>query len=83
MRLKEIHALNMPQYANKVMEFTMTILNEKLKKRVFVSDYWLKALIKPMITTIYFYHTSHPVPQKLRRITDKSQSKIVAEGVWR
>lgn len=38
MRLKETHFLNIPQYANKVIEFAMTILNEKLKKRVIVSD---------------------------------------------
>lgn len=38
MRLKETHFLNMPTYANKVIEFAMTILNDKLKKRVIVSN---------------------------------------------
>lgn len=37
MRLKETHFINMPQYANKVIEFAMNILNEKLKKRVMVN----------------------------------------------
>lgn len=36
MRLKETHFINMPQYANKVIEFAMGVLNEKLKKRVMV-----------------------------------------------
>lgn len=38
MRLKESYFVNMPQYANKVMEFAMGVLNEKLKKRVLVSS---------------------------------------------
>lgn len=37
MRLKESYFVNLPQYANKVMEFAMGVLNEKLKKRVIVS----------------------------------------------
>lgn len=37
MRLKETHFINMPQYANKIMEFGMSVLNDKLKKRVMVS----------------------------------------------
>lgn len=37
MRLKESYFLNLPAYANKVMEFAMGVLNEKLKKRVIVS----------------------------------------------
>lgn len=37
MRLKESYFVNLPTYANKVMEFAMGVLNEKLKKRVIVS----------------------------------------------
>lgn len=37
MRLKETHFINMPAYANKIMEFGMSVLNDKLKKRVMVS----------------------------------------------
>lgn len=37
MRFKESYFVNLPQYANKVMEFAMSVLNEKLKKRVIVS----------------------------------------------
>lgn len=36
MRLKETHFINMPLYANRIMEFGMSILNDKLKKRVMV-----------------------------------------------
>lgn len=39
MRLKETHFINMPQYANRIMEFGMSVLNDKLKKRVMVSDF--------------------------------------------
>lgn len=38
MRLKESYFVNLPAYANKVMEFAMGVLNEKLKKRVIVSN---------------------------------------------
>lgn len=37
MRFKESYFVNLPAYANKVMEFVMSVLNEKLKKRVIVS----------------------------------------------
>lgn len=37
MRFKESHFVNLPQYANKFLEFVMSVLNEKLKKRVIVS----------------------------------------------
>lgn len=37
MRFKDSYFVNLPQYANKVMEFAMSVLNEKLKKRVIVS----------------------------------------------
>jgi len=37
MRLKESYFVNLPAYANKVMEFAMGVLNEKLKKRVIFS----------------------------------------------
>lgn len=37
MRFKESYFVNLPAYANKVMEFAMSVLNEKLKKRVIVS----------------------------------------------
>lgn len=37
MRLKESYFVNLPAYANKVMEFAMGVLNDKLKKRVIVS----------------------------------------------
>lgn len=37
MRLKDTHFLNIPAYANKVIEFAMNILNDKLKKRIIVS----------------------------------------------
>lgn len=37
MRHKETHFLNMPSYANKIIEFAMGVLSEKLKKRVMVS----------------------------------------------
>lgn len=36
MRHKETHFINMPQYANKVIEFVMSVLSEKLRKRVSV-----------------------------------------------
>lgn len=39
MRLKETYFVNLPQFANKVMEFAMAVLNEKLKKRVLVSNF--------------------------------------------
>ncbi|XP_037037494.1 clavesin-1 [Bradysia coprophila] len=34
MRHKETHFMNMPSYANKVIEFCMTVLTDKLKNRV-------------------------------------------------
>lgn len=37
MRLKETHFINLPPYANKIMEFGMTVLNDKLKKRLLVN----------------------------------------------
>lgn len=37
MRLKESYFVNLPGYANKVMEFAMGVLNDKHKKRVIVS----------------------------------------------
>lgn len=37
MRHKETHFLNMPPYANKIIEFAMGVLSDKLKKRVTVS----------------------------------------------
>ena len=36
MRHKETHFVNMPSYANKVVEFAMTVLTDKLKNRVAV-----------------------------------------------
>lgn len=36
MRHKETHFLNIPHYANKVIEFALNIISEKLKKRVFL-----------------------------------------------
>lgn len=38
MRHKETHFLNMPPYANKIIEFAMGVLSEKLKKRVTVGN---------------------------------------------
>jgi len=34
MRHKETHFMNIPSYANKVVEFAMTVLTDKLKNRV-------------------------------------------------
>lgn len=36
MRHKETHFINMPAYANKIIEFAMGVLSDKLKKRVIV-----------------------------------------------
>lgn len=36
MRHKETHFINMPNYANKIIEFAMTVLSDKLKKRIMV-----------------------------------------------
>lgn len=36
MRHKETHFLNMPPFANKIIEFAMGVLSDKLKKRVTV-----------------------------------------------
>lgn len=38
MRHKETHFMNMPSYANRVVEFAMTVLTDKLKNRVAVSQ---------------------------------------------
>ncbi|XP_055687645.1 clavesin-1 [Lutzomyia longipalpis] len=34
MRHKETHFINLPHYGNRVVEFILTVLNEKLKKRI-------------------------------------------------
>lgn len=39
MRHKETHFLNMPSYANKIIEFAMGVLSDKLKKRIIVRAY--------------------------------------------
>lgn len=44
MRHKETHFLNMPSYANKIIEFAMGVLSEKLKKRVMVSPVYTVAV---------------------------------------
>jgi len=38
MRHKATHFFNVPHYANKVFEFFVSLLNEKLKDRIMVSD---------------------------------------------
>jgi hypothetical protein len=38
MRHKATHFFNVPHYANKVFEFFISLLNEKLKDRIMVSD---------------------------------------------
>jgi hypothetical protein len=38
MRHKATHFFNVPHYANKVFEFFIALLSEKLKDRVMVSD---------------------------------------------
>lgn len=52
MRLKESYFVNLPAYANKVMEFAMGVLNEKLKKRVIVS-----IIENQFCNSIYFFRT--------------------------
>lgn len=36
-RHKESHFMNIPTYANKILDFAMSVLSDKLKKRIFVS----------------------------------------------
>lgn len=36
MRHKETHFVNIPSYANKIIEFSISIISDKLKKRVFL-----------------------------------------------
>lgn len=49
MRHKETHFLHMPAYANKIIEFAMGLLSDKLKKRVTVS---LGRVIYCMVTVL-------------------------------
>lgn len=56
MRLKESYFVNLPQYANKVMEFAMGVLSEKLKKRVIVciSNKFLSIFRQCRLVCVYF-----------------------------
>jgi hypothetical protein len=38
MRHKATHFFNVPHYANKIFEFFIALLNEKLKDRIMVSE---------------------------------------------
>ena len=46
MRHKETHFINIPQYATRLIELGVSMLSDKLKKRIIVSiQYDIKALI--------------------------------------
>uniref|UniRef100_A0A182JRX9 CRAL-TRIO domain-containing protein n=1 Tax=Anopheles christyi TaxID=43041 RepID=A0A182JRX9_9DIPT len=51
MRQKENHFVNLPSFANKLSEFILSVLSEKLRNRVFVHRGWdeLKTKINPQL----------------------------------
>ena len=51
MRHKETHFVNIPSFANKVIEFTMSLVSDKLKKRIYLDKNIeeLKASVNPAL----------------------------------